>query len=69
MKKLTKISALILFAAVVGFSSCVKTEISPEVTALRQAQVDKLKADIQGILADNNSQNIQNHYSAWKCLT
>jgi len=63
MKKLTKISALILFAAVVGFSSCVKTEISPEVTALRQAQVDKLKADIQGILADNNSQNIQNRYN------
>jgi chromosome segregation ATPase len=59
MKNLSKISALILLVAVAGLSSCVKTEVSPEVTALRQAQVDKLKAQIDGILADNSYQKAQ----------
>ncbi len=64
--------------AVVGFSSCVKTEIAPEVTSLRQAQLDKLKADIAAVLANvdntkartdnqillNGLQTIQNDYNS-----
>jgi predicted nucleic acid-binding Zn-ribbon protein len=59
MKNSLKITALVLFVAVVGFSSCVKTDIAPEVTALRQSQVDKLKADIAGILANNSYKQSQ----------
>lgn len=59
MKNLTKISALILLVAVVGFSSCVKNDIAPEITALRQSQVDKLKADIAAILANNSYKQTQ----------
>lgn len=62
MKNLTKISAFLLFAVIVGFSSCIKTEISPEVTALRQAQVDKLRADINQVLANVSATYIQNRY-------
>lgn len=54
MKKVTRFAVCIMLAAVVGFSSCVKTEVSPEVTALRQTQVDKLKADINQILANTS---------------
>lgn len=59
MKNLSRILVTFFLAAVVGFSSCVKTEVSPEVTALRQTQVDKLKADIAGILANNSYKQVQ----------
>jgi chromosome segregation ATPase len=59
MKNSFKITALVLFVAVVGFSSCVKTDVAPEVSALRQSQVDKLKADIAAILASNSLKVVQ----------
>lgn len=59
MKNLSRISVIIFLVAMVGFSSCVKTEVSPEVTALRQSQVDKLKADIAAILSNTSYKNIQ----------
>lgn len=59
MKNLTRILVIILVVTMVGFNSCVKTEVSPEVTALRQTQVDKLKADIATILANNSYRWVQ----------
>ena len=52
MKNVIKFSACILLAAVVGLSSCVKNEVSPEVTNLRKGQVAKLAADVAKLNAD-----------------
>jgi hypothetical protein len=51
MKNVTKLAVGILLAAVVGLSSCVKNEVSPEVTALRKGQVANLDANTQLTLA------------------
>jgi len=49
-----------MFAAVVGFSSCVKNEVSDEVKAIRQAQVTKLNADAAFMAAKVIGQNLEN---------
>jgi hypothetical protein len=59
MKKMIKISGCLLFAIIMGLSSCVKNDVAPEVASLRQAQVDKLKAQINQILADASYRNAQ----------
>jgi chromosome segregation ATPase len=42
-----------------GFSSCIKTDVAPEVAQIRQAQIDKLKAEVSQILADASYRNVQ----------
>jgi len=59
MKNSIKFLAVCFLAAVVGLSSCVKNDVSPDVSSLRKgqvaklaAQVDKLNAEVTEILAD-----------------
>lgn len=51
-----------MLAAVLGFSSCVKNDVSEEVKLLRQGQVDKLNAEVNQILANTNFTNANARY-------
>ncbi|MBK9391347.1 MAG: hypothetical protein IPN68_14565 [Bacteroidetes bacterium] len=59
MKKLIKLTGCLALAAIMGLSSCVKTEIAPEVAQIRQAQVSKLNAEIQQILANTTRTTVE----------
>jgi chromosome segregation ATPase len=70
MKNLNKFAVIIILVTVAGLSSCVKNEVSPEVTALRKGQVDLLKAqvaqlnaDVQQILANASSTEVDTRYT------
>jgi hypothetical protein len=64
MKNVIKsLAVCIILAAVVGLSSCVKNDVSPEVQSLRQAQLAKLNAQVSQILADVNTTEIANAYA------
>lgn len=39
-------------AALMGLTSCIKNDVAPEVSLIRQAQVDKMKAEIANLLSN-----------------
>lgn len=77
MSKLKRLLGALSLVSLFIFSSCVDDEIAPEVTALRQAQVDLLNADVAFRNAQTalenarvENQNIVNaHTSAMNALT
>jgi len=52
MKNSIKFLAVCFLAAVVGLSSCVKNDVSPDVSALRKGQIAKLAADVDKLNAE-----------------
>jgi chromosome segregation ATPase len=60
MKNLRKIMVVGFLAAVTLFSSCVKNEIAPEVTALRDAQLEMVQAKTAYQVLMNERQTIAN---------
>lgn len=62
MKNLFRLSGCLLLAAILGLSSCIKNEVAPEVTQIRQAQIAKLTAEIESINLDNDYQALVNAY-------
>jgi len=63
MKNVLKLTGCLLLAAIMGLSSCVKTEVAPEVAQIRQAQVALLNAQVTQILATANQTNVNSRYT------
>jgi hypothetical protein len=63
MKNIYKLSVGIILVAVVGLSSCVKNTVSDEVKQLRQSQVALLNAQVEEILANASSTNVNSRYT------
>ncbi len=60
MRKINKMLMVVAIASITVLSSCIKNEVAPEVTALRQAQLNMINAKIEMQTLLNEQQRIEN---------